>query len=99
MIKPISLYPDRVGKSSVILWGRAVVAHQPHKLEVRGSSPLPAQIKHYLMGEEKKVRLMYAIYAPTIRGIVEQANELGIQKEDIVSILENEGQYVLTYYA
>lgn len=42
---------------------------------------------------------MYAIYAPTIRSIVEQANEIGIQREDIVSILENEGQYVLIYYA
>lgn len=53
------------------------------------------------MGEEKetRTRLMYAIYAPTIRGIVEQANEIGIQREDIVSLLENEGQYVLTYYA
>lgn len=51
------------------------------------------------MGEEKKVKLMYAIYAPTIRGIVEQANEIGIQREDIVSLLENEGQYVLVYYA
>lgn len=50
------------------------------------------------MGEEK-VKLMYAIYAPTIRGIVEQANEIGIQRDDIVSLLENEGQYVLTYYA
>lgn len=51
------------------------------------------------MGEEKKIKFMYAIYAPTIRGIVELANEIGIQKEDIVSLLENEGQYVLTYYA
>ena len=42
---------------------------------------------------------MYAIYAPTIRGIVEQANEIGIQREDIVSLNENGGQYILIYYA
>lgn len=42
---------------------------------------------------------MYAIYAPTIRGIVEQANKMGIQRDDIVSLMENGGQYVLTYYA
>lgn len=53
------------------------------------------------MGEVRKdkTKLMYAIYAPTIRGIVEQANEIGVQREDIVSLLEKEGEYVLTYYA
>lgn len=61
--------------------------------------PLLLLIIFKIMGEEKKVKLMYAIYAPTIRGIVEQANEIGIQREDIVSLMENEGQYVLTYYA
>lgn len=60
--------------------------------------PLLLLIIFKTMGEEK-VKLMYAIYAPTIRGIVEQANEIGIQRDDIVSLLENEGQYVLTYYA
>lgn len=40
---------------------------------------------------------MNFIAASTIRELVKQANELEIQKEDVVSLLYT-NQYVLTYY-
>lgn len=51
------------------------------------------------MGEDNTVKIMYAIYGNTIRDIVKQSNELGIQKEEIVSLLKEGGQFILTYYA
>lgn len=45
---------------------------------------------------EKKV--MVAINASTIRGIVKKANTEGIKREDIVSLNKEEEQYVLVYY-
>lgn len=41
---------------------------------------------------------MTAIAAPNIRQIVNNANELHISKEDIVSLLKENGQYILIYY-
>lgn len=41
---------------------------------------------------------MYALTADNLRGIVKEANSLGIKREDIVSLLEERGQYVLIYY-
>jgi hypothetical protein len=51
------------------------------------------------MGEDKNVKIMCAIYGDTIREIVKQSNELGIQRDDIVSLAKEGGQYILTYYA
>ena len=51
------------------------------------------------MGEDKNVKTMYAIYSDTIRDIVKQSNELGIQRDAIVSLIKEEGQFILTYYA
>ena len=42
--------------------------------------------------------IMHALTADNLRGIVKKANSLGIKREDIVSLLEERGQYVLMYY-
>ena len=51
------------------------------------------------MGEDKNVKIMYGIYGDTIREIVKQSNERGIQRDAIVSLLKEGGQFILTYYA
>ena len=43
-------------------------------------------------------QVMTALTDTTIRGIVRSANEEGIKREDIVSILKENGQFVLMYY-
>jgi galactokinase len=40
-----------------------------------------------------------AIISPTLVGILDKLNDLTVQKEDIVSIIQNtEGQYVAIFY-
>ena len=90
-----------------------MVAYQAHNLEVRGSSPLPATIYIYNMGETEKVKkpkprkstntiipdeAMTAIVSDTIRGIIRIVNEEGIRKENIVSLLKENGQFILVYF-
>lgn len=41
---------------------------------------------------------MMAITDNTIRGIIRTANEEGIKREDIVSLLKENGQFVLIYF-
>ena len=41
---------------------------------------------------------MTAITNDTIRGIIRAANEEGIKRENIVSILKENGQFVLIYF-
>lgn len=43
-------------------------------------------------------QIMTAMAADTIREIVRTANEEGIKREDIVSLLKENGQFVLVYY-
>ena len=43
-------------------------------------------------------QIMCAIYSVTLRGIVNASNELGIKREDIVSLLKENGQFVLVYF-
>lgn len=47
---------------------------------------------------EKKGKSMTILITQTIRGIVNTANEGGIKKEDIVSLIKENGQYMLIYY-
>ena len=44
------------------------------------------------------IQVMTAIYNTTLRGIVKDANDEGIKKEDIVSLLKENGQFVLVYF-
>lgn len=46
----------------------------------------------------KKTQVMTALTATTIRGIVNSANEIGIKREEIVSLLKENGQFVLVYF-
>lgn len=43
-------------------------------------------------------QIMTAMAANTIREITRNANEEGIKREDIVSLLKENGQFVLVYY-
>ena len=43
-------------------------------------------------------QVMAALTDTTIRGIVRSANEGGIKREDIVSLLKENGQFVLIYF-
>ena len=43
-------------------------------------------------------KVMTALTDTTIRGIVRLANEEGIKREDIVSLLKENGQFVLIYF-
>ena len=43
-------------------------------------------------------QIMTAMAADTIREIVRTANEEGIRREDIVSLLKENSQFVLVYY-
>lgn len=43
-------------------------------------------------------QIMTAMAANTIREIVKTANEEGVKREDIVSLLKENGQFVLVYY-
>lgn len=43
-------------------------------------------------------QVMTAMTNDTIRGIVKAANEEGIKREDIVSLLKGNGQFVLVYF-
>ena len=43
-------------------------------------------------------QIMAALAANTIREIVRTANEEGIKRENIVSLLKESGQFVLVYY-
>lgn len=47
---------------------------------------------------EATSQVMTSLVAPTIRGIVNKANEEGIQREDIVFLTKESGQYFLIYY-
>lgn len=55
-------------------------------------------IRTKLSKDTESSQIMTAITATTIRGIVSSANEIGIKKEDIVSILKENGQFVLLYF-
>ena len=43
-------------------------------------------------------QIMTALTDTTIRGIVRSANEEGIKRGDIVSLLKENGQFVLIYF-
>lgn len=43
-------------------------------------------------------QVMTAMTNDTIRGIVKAANEEGIKREDIVSLLKENGQFILVYF-
>lgn len=49
-------------------------------------------------GNTKVSQTMTALVSTTIRGIVNSANEAGIKRENIVSLLKENGQFVLVYF-
>ena len=83
----------------------AMAASKAHNLEVGGSSPPPVtnssnmeEIERVKKTRTKTPGIMTALTATTIRGIVNSANEVGIKREDIVSLLKENGQFVLVYF-
>lgn len=52
--------------------------------------------------EPKKLevpKIMTAIAALTIRELVNMANKYGIKREDVITIVKDNGQYVLIHYS
>lgn len=67
--------------------------------EALSSSLRLATIKYKLAMEyTKEGKVLHATKSSTIRELVDKANRLKIQKEDIVSILQANNSYVLLYY-
>lgn len=56
------------------------------------------EIERVKKARTKAPGIMTALTATTIRGIVNSANEIGIKREDIVSLLKENGQFVLIYF-
>lgn len=58
------------------------------------------QLINFNMGEEavKDKKIMMAITAPNIRGIVKVSRELSIQREDIVTLTKEGSEFILVYY-
>ena len=84
---------------------------QSHKLDSVGSIPTSTtnlsnmeEIEKTKMARAKKTngsevhQIMTALTDTTLRGIVRSANEKGIRREDIVSLLKENGQFVLIYF-
>ncbi len=82
-----------------------------HKQDSVGSNPAPAtnldnmeEIEKSKITRTKKTngsevhQVMTALTDTTIRGIVRSANEEGIKRGDIVSLLKENGQFVLIYF-
>lgn len=49
--------------------------------------------------QEKVSQIFTALAAPTIRELVILTNEYGIKREDIVTIIKENGQYILLHYS
>lgn len=82
-----------------------------HKQDSVGSNPTPAtNLGNMEETEKSKItrtkktngsevhQVMTALTDTTIRGIVRSANEEGIKRGDIVSLLKENGQFVLIYF-
>lgn len=82
-----------------------------HKQDSVGSNPTPAtNLGNMEEAEKSKItrtkktngsevhQVMTALTDTTIRGIVRSANEEGIKRGDIVSLLKENGQFVLIYF-
>lgn len=48
--------------------------------------------------EENKVKLIQVLSSNILHRLVKEANNLGITKDDIISLNKSEGEYHLTYY-
>ena len=51
------------------------------------------------VSEEKVPQILTALAAPTIRELVAVANKYGIKREDVVTIIKENGQYILLHYS
>ena len=47
---------------------------------------------------KENTKVMAVITSDTIRGIVNTANDNSIKREDIVSLLKENGQFILVYF-
>lgn len=62
------------------------------------------EIEKLKMSRTKKIdssetpQTMTVLTDTTIRGIVKSANEVGVRREDIVSLLKENSQFVLVYF-
>ena len=64
-------------------------------MEERGQVKIPRTKK---INSSESRQVMTVLTGVTIRGIVKSANEEGIKKENIISLLKENGQFVLVYF-
>ena len=79
---------------------KKVNTSQSTKQEETKESKEVKQVKE--IEEPKKLevpKIMTAIAALTIRELVNIANEYGIKREDVITIVKDNGQYVLIHYS
>lgn len=50
------------------------------------------------MGEKENKKLIQCIFGSSVRNVIKQANELEIQREDIIQMFILGGQVYLVYY-
>lgn len=78
--------------------GVAMVAYKAHNLMVESSSLSPATLNFYYMEENRQNNLVHCIVGSNVREIVNQANELKLKREDIISMFILKEQVYLVYY-
>lgn len=49
--------------------------------------------------EERVPQILTALAAPTIRELVSITNKYSIKREDVVTIIKENGQYILLHYS
>ena len=79
---------------------KKVNTSQSTKQEETKESKEVKQVKE--IEEPKKLevpKIMTAIAALTIRELVNVANKYGIKREDVITIVKDNGQYVLIHYS
>lgn len=48
--------------------------------------------------EKNETKLIQVLSSPSLKRLISSANEMGITKDDIISLNKSEGEFILTYY-
>ena len=48
--------------------------------------------------EKKEVKIIQVMSNSNLKKLILTANEIGLTKEDIISLNKSEGEFILTYY-
>jgi hypothetical protein len=48
--------------------------------------------------EKKETKIIQVMSCASLKKLINSANEIGLTKEDIISLNKSEGEFILTYY-